>query len=395
MKLTAITPPYFYTGEARAIERVLRRPEYERVYVRKPGCTAARLAALIEGIDPCLRQYIAIGDHLELASDLGVGAVHLSGRSPLPPPGWSGAIGRSCHSSEELRQHIDSADYLFISPIFPSLSKPGYGVGSTLAADPALQALLVGDAGEKIVALGGVEPARYDNLRQAGFRRAAMLTAAWRPEMSAANFRLQLITHPMAGFDPVEQTRRALEGGCRWVQLRGKNLSDSLLVDYGRRMAELCRGAGATLIVDDRVDLVETIGADGVHLGQKDMPVDQARRILGPGVIIGATANTPQQIARAGSLGADYVGYGPFRFTTTKENLSPVLGLEGYRDAVAFCRRNGIDMPIVAIGGIEPADVASIMAAGVAGIAVSRTIVKAADPTAATADLVAILEKKK
>lgn len=150
------------------------------------------------------------------------------------------------------------------------------------------------------------------------------------------------------------------------------------------RVGELCRRAGATFIIDDCVDLVSAVGADGVHLGKNDMPVAQARRVLGPGVIIGATANTFDDIVRAAEAGADYIGLGPLRFTTTKKNLSPVLGYEGYADILGRCRRAGITLPVVAIGGITVDDLAPLRLAGAAGVAVSGSIARAADPAEET-----------
>lgn len=129
------------------------------------------------------------------------------------------------------------------------------------------------------------------------------------------------------------------------------------------------------------MELVERCGADGVHLGKNDMPVDEARRLLGNDRIIGGTANTFEDIERLHRQGADYIGCGPFRFTTTKKNLSPVLGLEGYKRIVSNMKAHGIDLPIVAIGGILKSDIADIMQTGVTGIAVSGGILNAESPT--------------
>ncbi len=142
----------------------------------------------------------------------------------------------------------------------------------------------------------------------------------------------------------------------------------------------LCREAGATFIIDDHVELVKEIGADGVHLGKNDMPIDEARRILGPDFIIGGTANTLDDVLMHVKNGADYIGCGPFRFTTTKEKLSPVLGLEGYRSIVAGMKAAGIDVPVVAIGGINAEDIPQIMETGITGIALSGTVLRAEDP---------------
>ena len=140
------------------------------------------------------------------------------------------------------------------------------------------------------------------------------------------------------------------------------------------------------------MELVERAGADGVHLGKNDMPVDEARKILGNGKIIGGTANTIEDIVRLHKQGADYIGCGPFRFTTTKKKLSPVLGLEGYKSIVQNMRDKGIDLPIVAIGGITVADIPAIMATGVTGIALSGAILGAADPVAMTENILKTLE---
>ncbi len=198
------------------------------------------------------------------------------------------------------------------------------------------------------------------------------------------NFRLQLITNGYSAEDYISGAASALDSGCRWIQLRMKNAESDAIVAVGRKLAGLCRKYGATFIIDDHVELVDSIGADGVHLGKNDMAVDEARQILGNEKIIGATANTIDDLRRASRLGADYAGLGPFRFTTTKKNLSPVLGTDGYRNILNLCRREGLSLPIVAIGGITVDDIPDIMAAGVDGIAISGAILKNADPAAAT-----------
>ena len=154
------------------------------------------------------------------------------------------------------------------------------------------------------------------------------------------------------------------------------------------RVQDLCRQYGATFIIDDHVELVKKLHADGVHLGKKDMPIAEARRILGPDFIIGGTANTFEDVRMHYEAGADYIGCGPFRFTTTKKNLSPVLGLEGYRDIVSRMKEAGIHLPIVAIGGITFEDIPAIMQTGVSGIALSGSILRADDPIEETKRIV-------
>ena len=139
----------------------------------------------------------------------------------------------------------------------------------------------------------------------------------------------QFISHFTDRFSYEDGIRLVLEGGCKWVQLRMKDASAEQIEAVAAAVAPLCRESGARFILDDHVELVERTGADGVHLGKNDMPVDKARTILGPGKIIGGTANTLEDVLRLHRQGADYIGCGPFRFTTTKKNLAPVLGLKG------------------------------------------------------------------
>ncbi|MCM1490355.1 MAG: thiamine phosphate synthase [Muribaculum sp.] len=201
-------------------------------------------------------------------------------------------------------------------------------------------------------------------------------------------FRLQFITHPYPYKSVTEGARLALEGGCRWIQLRHKDANDETLIEEGKTIAELCRACGATFIIDDHVELVKPIGADGVHLGKNDMPLEEARKILGPSYIIGATANTFAELKAAAQSGADYAGVGPFRFTTTKQKLAPVLGTNGYRNLIQQKQTEGIRLPVVAIGGITKHDIPEIMTTGVNGIAASGTILNSPDPAEATAEII-------
>ena len=194
--------------------------------------------------------------------------------------------------------------------------------------------------------------------------------------------KLQFITHFTERYGYLDSARMALEGGCRWIQLRMKDASLDEVEAMALPVQTLCRRYGAIFVIDDHVELVKKIGADGVHLGKNDMPVDEARRILGPDFIIGGTANTFDDIRRLHQAGADYIGCGPFRFTETKKNLSPVLGLDGYCDIVRQMRQNGIDLPIVAIGGITLSDIPEILGTGVTGIALSGMMLTAPDPVA-------------
>ena len=193
---------------------------------------------------------------------------------------------------------------------------------------------------------------------------------------------IQFITHETETVGYVEGARMALEGGCRWIQLRMKDASDDEVRKAAAEIQPMCKAHDAIFLLDDRVELAKELKADGVHLGKNDMPVDEARRVLGEEFIIGGTANTFEDIERLARQGADYIGCGPFRFTTTKKNLAPVIGIEGYRDIIEKMEAAGIDLPVVAIGGITADDIDDILATGVRGIAVSGTVLRAENPVA-------------
>lgn len=203
---------------------------------------------------------------------------------------------------------------------------------------------------------------------------------------------LQFISHYTEKYTYLDSVKFALEGGCKWVQLRMKDATDAEVLPIAVEAQKLCREAGATFIIDDRVELVKQIGADGVHLGLGDMPITEARKILGEKFIIGGTANTFENVKAHYQASANYVGCGPFRFTTTKKKLSPVLGLEGYRSIVSKMKEQGIDIPIVAIGGITAADIAPIMQTGVTGIALSGTVLRAENPVEEMRRILRIIE---
>ena len=195
------------------------------------------------------------------------------------------------------------------------------------------------------------------------------------------NHQLQFITHYNDRYSYVDSARIALEGGCRWIQLRMKEASEELLEETALAVQRMCKEHGATFIIDDNVHLAKRIGADGVHLGKNDIPIAEARKILGDDFIIGSTVNTFEDIVNIlRTATPDYFGCGPFRFTSTKQNLAPTLGTEGYRTIVTQMREHDIRIPIVAIGGITKADIPTIMACGMSGIALSGSILNAQDP---------------
>lgn len=374
MMRIVITRPEFAEDEAKDIVDMLNRGA-DRVHIRKPGAPSGKIAGLLDEIPMEYRKQLSLHDGFELAEAYGIGGVHLNSRNPEPPAGFTGLVSRSCHSTEELTLHV-GLDYLFLSPVYPSISKSGYsndGLLAEFAELPDKHFLF-----PPVIALGGIRPYNTQELERIGFAGIAMVGAAWSP-VDISNFRLQFITPYGTSAEIVDCVKDALEGGCRWVQLRMKDSRSREMLDVARQIEPMCHSVGATFLLDDRVDLVEITKADGVHLGKNDMSVSSARRVLGPGYIVGATANNFNDIAAAVAQGADYIGLGPYRFTTTKKNLSPVLGLDGYQHIINRCSAEGIHLPIVAIGGLDQRDFAGLCAAGVSGFAISGAIATAPD----------------
>ena len=192
---------------------------------------------------------------------------------------------------------------------------------------------------------------------------------------------IQYITHENQRLSYLDGAILALMGGCKWVQLRMKEASDEEFLVVGSQLRELCKIYSATFILDDRVHLVKPLGADGVHLGKNDMPIDEARRCLqSDKVIIGGTANTFDDIKRLHQQGANYIGCGPFRYTETKKKLAPILGSQGYKSLVEKMKSEGITLPIFAIGGILYDDVKALLSIGIDGIAISGGVLNADNP---------------
>lgn len=167
---------------------------------------------------------------------------------------------------------------------------------------------------------------------------------------------------------------QVLDNGCDWIQLRFKNGNSKELFTLAEAVKTLCEEYLATFIINDKVDLALQINADGVHLGLNDMRIKDARTLLGNHKIIGGTANTLKDVLQRTAENCDYIGLGPFRFTATKENLSPLLGLEGYKNILAQLSEQNTKIPVYAIGGIQQEDIDALLETGIHGIAVSGTI---------------------
>lgn len=200
--------------------------------------------------------------------------------------------------------------------------------------------------------------------------------------MKLNNYRLQFITHYSKDYSYIDSVHIALEGGCRWVQLRMKDSDEILFEKTAIVVQQMCKKYGANFIIDDNVALVKKIEADGVHLGKNDMPITEARKLLGEGFIIGSTVNSFEDILYILKSGItpDYFGCGPFRYTSTKKNIAPILGYEGYLNINHKMFDNNIQIPLIAIGGIHKKDIPQLLKSGVSGIALSSSILNASNP---------------
>jgi thiamine-phosphate pyrophosphorylase len=170
--------------------------------------------------------------------------------------------------------------------------------------------------------------------------------------------------------------QQVLDNGCDWIQLRFKKASALELFSLAEAVKFLCEEYLATFIINDNVYLAQQLAADGVHLGLQDMPVAQARAILGNTKIIGGTANTLEDVLKRIKEDCDYIGLGPLRHTKTKQKLSPVLGLEGYVSITEKMKKINNQIPIYAIGGITLEDVENLNDNGIYGVALSGLLTK-------------------
>ena len=198
---------------------------------------------------------------------------------------------------------------------------------------------------------------------------------------------LHYITQDLSHISHWEQARLACEGGADWVQLRVKNQAYSDWKEIALRTQEVCKKFGATFIINDNAQIALEIEADGVHLGKTDDSPIEVREMLGEKFIIGGTSNTFEDVLFLHEAKVNNIGLGPFRFTKTKTNLSPILGLEGYQSILQQYKTANLSLPIIAIGGILLDDVAILKANHLHGIATSSLINLAENPVVVTQTL--------
>lgn len=374
-------------GEAQEIAQILESGACDWLHLRHPDASERELRELLASIPSHLLHKIRIHSHFQLIDEFGLAGAHLNSRWPECNSGCD--LTRSCHSLAELH---DGDEYVYstLSPIFPSISKPGY------KADFQLTSIRESICQHNVVALGGVTPDKTPLLHTLGFEGAAYLGYVWQGYLQRnlrqikmmPRFTLQYITNGSTPAEVAEEVEAVLKGGCKWVQIRMKDASDAIVAEAAEKCKPLIDKHCAILLLDDRPDLAKAVGADGVHLGKNDMHPSEARNILGPNAIIGSTANTLEDITNIVSHGqSDYIGLGPLRFTSTKKNLSPTLGYEGYTRILA----QSVGLPVVAIGSVGIGDVAPLLSSGASGVAVSGAIRRTSSPMEATIQFVSAL----
>jgi len=393
--ITEPDSPLTVEQEASYISELICCSFADVVHIRKPG-DKRRARGLMSNIAPEYFNRIRVHYFPELAREFGTG-YHCADGEEEPWPGCT----HSCHRVEDLAAWPD-APYLFLSPVFPSISKPGYR--------PKLQMTdLLGKLSPgRVVALGGVTLPRMLSLRRMGFAGGAMMGYIWnhvhagtlgklfRSSAIIDSFRLQSITSAPTAVGTVRQVEEAVRGGCTWVQVRMKDAPESEVRQTVEHVIQVLKADDGlrfpTLIVDDYVNIAAGIPeVAGVHLGHADMPRQQAREILGPDKIIGSTANTVEEALSLAPV-SDYLGVGPYRFTSTKKNLAPLLGVEGISAVTRALIEHDMPVPVVGIGGIRLSDVPELLAAGVQGVAVSGAIHAAPDPCMAAREFIETLK---
>ncbi len=191
--------------------------------------------------------------------------------------------------------------------------------------------------------------------------------------------RFHYLTQDLDGVSHAELCRDACMAGVRWVQFRSKNLEEKERQKQAIKCREITREFKAVFVVNDYVGLASDIAADGVHLGKGDMPIEEARKCLGEQVIIGGTSNSLADVKALLDTSADYIGCGPFSYTKTKDNISEIIGLQGYKDILLELLKVENKLPIIAIGGIKKADICQLSESGLNGVAVSGAINLAAN----------------
>jgi len=397
MKLIVISAPEFIQNEAEIINGLFAAG-LECLHLRKPDATEQEMSELIEKINPIFQNRLALHQHHTLAQQFGIFRLHFPEKNRPQIPGETlkklkkegYTISTSIHDLAQVELLSANFDYTFFGPVFDSISKSGYKsvLSGNFFLDNHLKKI-------PIIGLGGIDASNIDRVKKMNFDGAAVLGALWKdPTMAVATFtnlskslspgkskpaieELQFISNQTDEFTHLESIQIALDAGCRWIQLRIKNESPETVLEQALKAKNLCSQYQAKLVINDFPLIAKEVAADGLHLGLEDMSVKEAREIVGNEMIIGGTANTFEHILLRHDEGADYIGLGPFRFTSTKQNLSPILGISGFQEIIKRLAGLEKSIPLIAIGGILPEDIPELKSIGVHGIAMFSALILA------------------
>ena len=401
-----------------------------RYHLRKPHWDAVQLRAWIEEVPVPWRSRLVLHSHHELVDQWGLLGRHwsdaeVSGWSALSPTrstvGPSSGLNAdsaqrvgdnalhlgefrscSCHRLQDLIARTGHFDSVFFGPVFVSPTKPDRpALNRTELAAVAryLQARTPAERRTKVIALSGITPERVEACRVMGFDGVATISGVYGPNgvverdlrarwmasgvsvtskskigpgvgsaRSEIALHLMCLTQDGESLDHVEQATQLCAAGAKLIQLRVKGAALTRWSEIAAEVTHICHAHGARCLINDRPDIALAVGADGAHVGQNDGDWQEARRLLGPDKLLGGTVNDVAGARRAVAAGClDYVGVGPFRFTTTKQKLAPVLGADGVREVI-----DALDgLPAWVIGGIQASDLPAVAATGAAGAAVS------------------------
>ncbi|MGL4992588.1 MAG: thiamine phosphate synthase [Bacteroidales bacterium] len=402
MKLIIITPPGTYPQEQEALT-LLMKAGASTIHLRKPDWSFQMTSHFIQTINPEYHSRIVIHDHYKIADIYDIKGVHLNKRnSNIEILDRQNINSNSLHSIQELEQADLNCKYHFLSPIYESISKEGHS--PSITREELLEAQQSGLINKSTIALGGITDENIEELHNLGFGGVAILGSLWcewckdfnNEKLVARYLQMQQICNKLKQKSipklhyitkPDKMKPNELLGSCSQypsmgvplVQLRNKYASVETKINTAKELRRVCKANNSTLIINDDPHIALKTSADGVHLGKNDMPIKQARELLGNNFIIGGTANSFEDIVKLVTDGVDYIGLGPFRFTTTKDNLSPILGLDGYREIINKCYKHNIDTPIIAIGGITQEDIPHLIDSGVHGIAISSSLTLKSD----------------
>lgn len=272
---------------------------------------------------------------------------------------------------------------------------PGHPAAGSAAARPAALDVVRANLSRAKEALRALEewtkpldPAASGAVAVLRFRLYELEPRLLTPRPALAQRRVMVLLGSGPGRLPVlAQAEACLRAGVPLLQLREKTLGGAALLELARGLVAACERAGALLLVNDRPDVARLAGAHGVHLGQEDVPPQDARRIVGPGALVGASAHDEAELTRAAGQGADYLGFGTLYPSATKPGL-PAQGLVRLRALAPAC-----PLPIYGIGGVGAANAGEVLAAGAHGVAVSSAVLDAPDPERAAAELVQAVQR--